>query len=82
MDDPCARLRERAAAALEELNSASEAMAGFSILQPYSSDQVPEELAQYLQEMNAAFERERLAWEGYYQINLELLECIRDAYRE
>ena len=81
MDDPCASLRERAAIALVELNSASEAMAGFSILHPYSSDQAPEELTQYLQEMNAAFERERMAWESYYQINLELLDCIRDAYR-
>lgn len=82
MGDPCARLREQAATALEELNNASEAMAEFSILQPYNSGQAPERLEQYLQEMNTAFERERLAWERYYQINLELLDCIRDAYRE
>ncbi len=82
MQDPCAHLRERAADALEELTQASEAMAEFSVSTPYESRQAREKMAEYLQSMQAVFERERVAWEAYYAINLELLECIRDAYRE
>lgn len=82
MQDPCKHLRQKAAEALVELNRASEAMAEFSIITPYQSDQRHEKMKGYLQEMQAAFERERIAWESYYTINLELLECIRDTYRE
>jgi hypothetical protein len=81
MQDPCAQFREKAAAALEELTSASEAMAEFSIAKPYESQQAADEMTDYLQRMHEAFERERVAWENYYAINLELLDCIREAYR-
>lgn len=80
--DPCGHLRAKAASALEELTKASEAMAEFSILQQYDSEQENEALAQYLERMQAAFERERVAWDAYYHINLKLLECIREAFGE
>jgi hypothetical protein len=80
--DPCGHLRAKAASALEELTQASEAMAEFSILQPYESEQATEQLTKYLERMQAAFERERVAWDAYYHINLELLECIRETFGE
>jgi hypothetical protein len=81
-NDPCGHLREKAASALEELTEASDEMAEFSIIKPYEADSGPEEIANYLKRMHTAFERERIAWERYYAINLELLECIRSAYRD
>jgi hypothetical protein len=82
MGDPCERLRERSAAALEELTEAGELLAKFSVGKPHQGDLQPGELEEYLRQMAEAFERERVAWEAYYQINLELLECIREANRE
>lgn len=82
MDDPCKDLREQAAMALQELTQASEAMAQFSVVEPYQTDTDPDEMADYLKRMQESFERERIAWEAYYRINVELLECMRDIYSE
>lgn len=82
MEDPCAQLRERSIAALQELTKAGELLAEFSVAKPPDADLEPGDLEQYLQQMARAFERERAAWEAYYQINLELLECIREANNE
>ncbi|MDF1500556.1 MAG: hypothetical protein P1P76_08810 [Anaerolineales bacterium] len=82
MIDPCNELREKAASALKELTDASEAMAEFSVAAPYESRDEPAVVADYLKRMHQAFERERIAWEAYYEINLELLDCIRAAYQE
>jgi hypothetical protein len=81
-NDPCGELREKAASALQELTEASDAMAEFSVVKPYEAHEEPDEMALYLKRMHRAFERERIAWEQYYAVNLELLECIREAYSE
>jgi hypothetical protein len=81
-NDPCGDLREKAARALEELTEASDAMAEFSVIKPYEAHNLPDEVALYLERMHQAFKCERIAWERYYAVNLELLECIRQAYSE
>jgi rubrerythrin len=82
MEDPCEHLRKKAATALQELKQASDAMAQYSVIEPYEADSKPETTTTYLKQMQQAFERERLAWEAYYEINLKLLDCIRDSYRQ
>ena len=82
MEDPCKNLREKAAEALAELTDAGEAMAEYSVIQPYTSGAGFVKIADHLRMMREAFEREQRAWDAYYQINLELLDCIRKTYRE
>lgn len=82
MGDTCEKLRKRSAAALEELTEAGEQLAEFSVGEPHQGNRQPGDLEEYLRRMAEAFERERIAWETYYQINLELLECIREANKE